>query len=250
MELRERIAQTVLPISRSAYADFAEADDDDRATALEIADAVIDALGLTREEERVEPRPGSTTKFAPYMAERYVTLWGARRPRLEQEHILNTHTDTLAEWWENADNDTVTHPGDTLIKKGRSGFEIFEVAHEDTAVHIDALPNCRLLQRVPAPKPAWHDAPAVVAHVDDFRGAQRRVFVRRAEDFGGIRWGDEFSEWPSGELIDPVPLIEAKVTDEMVGRIRELEDGYGHKYFASPLAARELLAAALGLDPA
>lgn len=135
MELRERIAREVLPISRSAYADFAEADDDDRATALEIADAVIDALRLTREEEWVEPRPGSTTKFAPHTVERYVTPWGR-------------------------------------------------------------------------PKPAWHDALAVVAHVDDFRGAQRRVFVRRTDDSGGICWGDEFSEWPSGELIDPVPLWE------------------------------------------
>lgn len=75
MELRERIARTVLPISRSAYSDLAEADDDDRATALEIADAVIDALRLTREEERVEPRAGSTTKFAPHTVERYVTPW-------------------------------------------------------------------------------------------------------------------------------------------------------------------------------
>lgn len=74
-ELRERIARAVLPISRSAYADFAEADDDDRATALEIADAVIETLGLTREEERIKPRPGSTTKFAPHTVERYVTRW-------------------------------------------------------------------------------------------------------------------------------------------------------------------------------
>ena len=75
MDLRERIARTVLPISRSAYADFADADDDDRATALEIADDVVETLCLTREEERVEPRAGSLTKFVPHTVERYVTPW-------------------------------------------------------------------------------------------------------------------------------------------------------------------------------
>lgn len=74
MELRERIARAVVPYMR--YEDeWEEADSPDRQRALEIADDVIETLGLTREEEWVEPRPGSTTKFVPYTAERCVTPW-------------------------------------------------------------------------------------------------------------------------------------------------------------------------------
>lgn len=70
MELRKRVAQAVAPHLYPMDMDWEEA--------LVIAGDVIETLGLTREEERVEPRPGSTTKFAPYTAERYVTLWGRR----------------------------------------------------------------------------------------------------------------------------------------------------------------------------
>lgn len=74
MELRERIARAVVP--HMHYADeWEEADSPDRQRALEIADDVIETLGLTREVELVEPRATSWTRFVPYMAERYVTLW-------------------------------------------------------------------------------------------------------------------------------------------------------------------------------
>lgn len=66
MELRERIANVAATHSPE-YWDWIDA--------LTIADDVIETLGLTREEERVEPRPGSTTKFAPYTVERYATPW-------------------------------------------------------------------------------------------------------------------------------------------------------------------------------
>ena len=77
MELRERIARAVVP--HMHYEDeWEEAESPDRQRALEIADDVIETLGLTREEERVEPRAGSTTKFAPHTVERYVTPWERR----------------------------------------------------------------------------------------------------------------------------------------------------------------------------
>lgn len=66
MELRERIANVVATYSPECW------DWDD---ALTIAGDVIAELGLTREEERVEPRPGSWTKFAPHTVERHVTPW-------------------------------------------------------------------------------------------------------------------------------------------------------------------------------
>lgn len=76
MELRERIARAVSPHLYYEFAEWDVADPLTRKEALAVADDVIETLGLTREEEWVEPRPGSTTKFAPYTAERYATLWG------------------------------------------------------------------------------------------------------------------------------------------------------------------------------
>ena len=67
MELRERIAEALRR----------ETDNGGSRTE-DYAQAVIDELGLTREEERVEPRAVSTTKFAPHTVERHVTPWERR----------------------------------------------------------------------------------------------------------------------------------------------------------------------------
>lgn len=75
MELRERIARAVVPHMHYEDAGWEESEQSDKLAALAVADDVIDALRLTREEERAEPRPGSTTKFAPHTVERYVTPW-------------------------------------------------------------------------------------------------------------------------------------------------------------------------------
>ena len=66
MELRERIANVVARYSPEYW---------DWDVALTIADDAISELALTREEERVEPRASSLTKFAPHTVERYVTPW-------------------------------------------------------------------------------------------------------------------------------------------------------------------------------
>lgn len=75
MELRERIARAIVPHMYYEDAGWEESEQSDKLAALAVADDVIDALRLIREEERVEPRPGSTTKFAPHTVERYVTRW-------------------------------------------------------------------------------------------------------------------------------------------------------------------------------
>lgn len=78
MELRERIARAIIPRMYHGYEGWDAAELSEQAVFLEVADDVIETLGLTREEGRVEPRPGSTTKFAPHTVERHVTRWERR----------------------------------------------------------------------------------------------------------------------------------------------------------------------------
>lgn len=75
MEMRDRLARAVIPHLSYARESWDESDDYSRNWAHEIADEVIETLGLTREEVRVEPRAGSTTMFVPRTVERYVTPW-------------------------------------------------------------------------------------------------------------------------------------------------------------------------------
>lgn len=75
MELRERIARAVSPYLCFEFAEWDVADPLARKEALAVADDVIDALRLTREEERAEPRPELTPIFVPHTVERYVTPW-------------------------------------------------------------------------------------------------------------------------------------------------------------------------------
>ena len=166
--------------------------------------------------------------------------------------MTTNHVDQLAQWYADAERITDTNLpriGDTLIfPYNADGYAV--VAEEDDWTPDDVVPgeSVRILARAPKPKPAWHNAVAVIAHVDDFRGAQRRVFVRRTADFGGICWEDEFSEWPPDDLIDPVPLIEAKVTDEMVERAAQSLEDAGWDTSDGNDALTDALAAALGLE--
>ena len=166
--------------------------------------------------------------------------------------MTTNHIDQLAQWYADAERITDTNlprAGDTLIFPYNAGGYAIEAEGDDwTPGDVAPGESARILHRAPKPKPAWRDAVAVIAHVDDFRGAQRRVFVRRTADFGGICWEDEFSEWSPDELIDPVPLIEAKVTDEMIDRILDVIDARFDNYPAG--IGEELAVAALGLETA
>ena len=150
---------------------------------------------------------------------------------------MTAHIDQLAEWWESAE-EGVIEKGDTVINRSDGETTVY-VATMRTRQH----PNARILARAPKPKPAWHGAVAVIAHTARF--SERRPFaLTHTEDVL-----DPYNtEWITrDDLIDPVPLIEAKVTDEMVERLE------GHFLNTANMAlpeglARRMLHAALGLE--
>lgn len=161
---------------------------------------------------------------------------------------MNDFTDHLESWWNHA---SVASPreGDTIIfreaREDGSHYYGIETAEEDFA----GDDNTRILHRAPKPKPAWHDAVAVIARTGDF--GLRRVFVR---DGDGV-WNDALSgrgARASG-LRAVTPLIEAKVTDEMRDRLWDAICDIDWDGSASlPECEDEinaLLTAALGIDP-
>src|SRR5699024_324775 len=153
---------------------------------------------------------------------------------------MTAHIDTLKEWWENAE---VGDPkdGDVIIEWAGDGHAV-RTFLEDERDDLYAACTYRILARAPKPKPAWHDAPAVIAWTDL---AERQVWER---DGSGTYYGTGGDVADDYEFHDVTPLIEAKVTDEMVDRIREHKDFTGRRYFASREGARHLLAIALGLE--
>lgn len=149
------------------------------------------------------------------------------------------HIDQLAQWWEAAEEGDA-RPGDTIITPGSTHY-LIETAPD---YPLDrANQPYRILARAPKPKPAWHDAVAVIAHTARF--SERRPFtLTHTEDVL-----DPYNtEWITrDDLLNPVPLIEAKVTDEMVERLE------GHFLNTANMAlpeglARRMLHAALGLE--
>ena len=157
--------------------------------------------------------------------------------------MTSNHIDQLAEWWENAEQGT-PREGDTYIARfpGGDGYETGVV--DSDGLPPVMLPNARILARAPKPKPAWHDADAVMA-VTPGR-PERRVFIRYDEPGW---WGDADSSYETDELAHVTPLIEAKVTDEMVERGAQACTPAGVRYLR-PFEVREVLTAALGLETA
>jgi len=148
-----------------------------------------------------------------------------------------SHIDQLAQWWDEAE-EGVIEKGDTVINRSDSETTVYVATVRARRQH----PNARILARAPKPKPAWHDAAAVMA---DTPGCpERRVFIRYDEPGW---WGDADSSYETDELAHVTPLIEAKVTDEMVKRARaqSMKWEFGG---ISEDAARAILAAALGLE--
>ena len=151
------------------------------------------------------------------------------------------HIDQMHAWWQEA-NDGIPKAGDTIIAderhKGR-GFYVYQATKD----HPHGYDNIRVLHRAPAPKPAWHDAVAVIAHTARF--SERRPFaLTHTEDVL-----DPYNtEWITrDDLIDPAPLIEAKVTDEMRKRVGDvLMPRYGTTGPDGTIDA--ILTAALGLE--
>lgn len=132
------------------------------------------------------------------------------------------HIDQLAEWWETAAPITEhVDPGTVIIGYMADGsYEIFtEFDRNAPGDYVGGHTEYRILARAPKPKPAWHNAIAVLASTSDF--GIRSVFVK---DVNGM-WNDALSGRGSfeGNLLNVTPLIEAKVTDEARDRVwREL----------------------------
>ena len=159
---------------------------------------------------------------------------------------MNTRIDQLAQWYADAERITVTNLpriGDTLIFPYNAGGYAIEVEEDEWTPNI-VMPGevARILHRAPKPKPAWHGARAVVAHtaIQD-----RRVFVNALD--GDWLDADTGSTVPAYTLRDPAPLIEAKVTDEMVERARSAPS-FGGRLSPTPRLVHEMLTAALGLE--
>ncbi len=157
--------------------------------------------------------------------------------------MTTNHIDQLAQWWENAE-EGVGKAGDVVIERddspnfGAPSYVVFMLGRDEH----ENLTYRRILARAPKPKPAWHDAVAVIAHTDE-NPAFRDVWVA---DNGEWRNSD-------GDFIDPAdlravtPLIEAKVTDEMVERARDwLSENTGQTHGRH--AIRHALDAALGIE--
>ena len=157
--------------------------------------------------------------------------------------MTSNHIDQLAQWWDEAEQGT-PREGDTYIARfpGRAGYDTGVV--DSGGLPEGMLRDTRILARAPKPKPAWHDADFVVARYendDHWQGCLRH----------GDLWIDsEGRKYTTGVLRDVTPLIEAKVTDEMVERARHRADALASAfiYSASEWHMREVLAAALGLE--
>ena len=166
---------------------------------------------------------------------------------------MTAHIDTLAEWYESAERITKTNlpgDGDFIICPyiGGIGY-IIERSTGGWASNI-VLPDetCRILARAPKPKPAWHDAVAVMARCSNAPEGHREPFIR-SEATRDV-WAGEAGHARTEDLRDVTPLIEAKVTDEMVARAMKFWDpNCPGEHDADDIQwAREFITAALGLE--
>ena len=150
------------------------------------------------------------------------------------------HIDQLTEWWENAEEGT-PRDGDRLIINEGDGNYAFERATPGAHEEVGSI---RIMSRAPKPKPAWHDAVAVMAWCSNAPEGHRGPFIR-SEATPDLWIGEGGSGYTDG-LRDVTPLIEAKVTDAMIDRILDVIDARFDNYPAG--IGEELAVAALGLE--
>lgn len=149
---------------------------------------------------------------------------------------MNTsHIDQLAEWWETAE-EGVLEKGDTAIHRSDGETTVYVAVERAPRQH----PNARILARAPKPKPAWHDAVAVIASTDNLT---RQVWERDGDGW----YGTDGYRVDAEALEDVTPLIEAKVTDEMVDRLEHHFVATQHASLPRGLAEK-MLTVALGLE--
>ena len=161
---------------------------------------------------------------------------------------MNTHIDQLAQWYASAEQITKTNLpriGDALVFPYSTEGYAIEV-EEDGWTPDDLVPGepVRILARAPKPKPAWHDAVAVMARCSNAPEGHREPFIR-SEATRDV-WAGEAGHARTEDLRDVTPLIEAKVTDEMIDRILDVIAARFDNYPAG--IGEELALAALGLE--
>ena len=169
--------------------------------------------------------------------------------------MTTNHIDQLTQWWETAEKG-VAEKGDTVINRSDGETTVYVAAERARHQH----PNTRILARAPKPKPAWRDAVAVMAALDvnsydgwsdGYWPERRELWVRDGEAWESVAGGITV---PPERLIDPTPLIEAKVTDEAMQRAFIALDPVLNRHLSMTKDDEEyvryIVAAALGLDPA
>ena len=162
--------------------------------------------------------------------------------------MTTNHIDQLAQWWDEAEqitNANLPCAGDALIFPYNAGGYAVEV-EEDGWTPDDVVPGepVRILTRAPKPKPAWHDAVAVMARCSNAPEGHREPFIR-SEATRDV-WAGEAGHARTEDLRDVTPLIEAKVTDEMIDRILDVIAARVNNYPAG--IGEDLAVAALGLE--
>ena len=155
--------------------------------------------------------------------------------------MTTNHIDQLAQWWDEAE-EGVIEKGDTVINRSESETTVYVATVRAHRQH----PNARILARAPKPKPAWHDAVAVMARCSGAPEGHREPFIR-SEATPDV-WIGEGGCGYTDVLRDVTPLIEAKVTDAMIDRILDVIDARFDNYPAG--IGEELAVAALGLETA
>lgn len=162
---------------------------------------------------------------------------------------MSTHIEQLKEWWENAE-DAPANPGDRIIERHVTGVNDEDTyysigTHREGMRSLIGKSGTRILTRAPKPRPAWHDAVAVIAHHE--MRARRQVWTRMDKEINFWK-GSTGDEATTADLINPVPLIEARVTDEMVAKGSLAYIGRRGGVIPDD-TIRAVITAALGLDP-
>ena len=154
------------------------------------------------------------------------------------------HIDQLTQWWDEAE-EGVIEKGDTVINRSDGETTVYVATERARRHHTSA----RILARAPKPKPAWANARAIIAHTDENPRPSVWTWhksMERWDDEGGCHWA--YTE----DLRDVTPLIEARVTGEMVARAMAFWDpNCPGEHDADDIQwAREFITAALGLETA
>src|SRR5699024_4306416 len=158
---------------------------------------------------------------------------------------MTAHIDTLKEWWSEAE-EGVIEKGDTVSNWFGGETTVYVAAERARRQNT----HTRILARAPKPKPAWHDALAVMARCSNAPEGHREPFIR-SEATPDV-WIGEGGCGHTDDLRDVTPLIEAKVTDEAMQRVFNALDPAVNKRLSMTKEDEEyvryIVTAALGLE--